>query len=205
MQTQSVKAGELLDLAERHIRTVGYNGFSFRTLADEAGIKSASVHYHFPTKEHLAAAVAMRYADRFFAELGDPAAVKTTPADQMKTFIELFRGALRDDGRMCLFCMLGAEFSTLPPDVQAAVRQFFLRSTEWLAKLFAHAPDELGHAAQDPAARARTIIAALEGAMIVARCSNDLAIFDDIAGQMAVHGLIPAQRPAAKRRLPAKK
>src|SRR6195256_5391430 len=59
-------AQRLMDLAEAHIRDAGYGGFSFRDLAAEIGIKSASVHHHFPTKAILAAAVARRYGDRFF-------------------------------------------------------------------------------------------------------------------------------------------
>src|SRR6478752_8675700 len=38
-----------MDLAESHMRVAGYAGFSFRDLAAEIGIKSASVHHHFPT------------------------------------------------------------------------------------------------------------------------------------------------------------
>jgi len=43
-------AQRLMDLAEAHIRHAGYRGFSFRDLAAELGIKSASVHHHFPSK-----------------------------------------------------------------------------------------------------------------------------------------------------------
>src|ERR1700733_10309808 len=57
-------AERLMDLAESHMRNAGYGGFSFRDLAAEIGIKSASVHHHFPTKATMAAAVARRYADR---------------------------------------------------------------------------------------------------------------------------------------------
>ena len=39
-------------------------GFSFRDLAAEIGIKSASVHHHFPTKAGMAAAVARRCGER---------------------------------------------------------------------------------------------------------------------------------------------
>ncbi|HJY50709.1 MAG TPA: TetR/AcrR family transcriptional regulator [Stellaceae bacterium] len=46
----------------------GYGGFSFRDLAAEISIKSASVHHHFPTKATMTAAVARRYGDRFLAE-----------------------------------------------------------------------------------------------------------------------------------------
>ena len=54
----SETAERLMDLAEAHIRHRGYGGFSFRELAAEIGIKSASVHHHFPTKAAMAAAVA---------------------------------------------------------------------------------------------------------------------------------------------------
>jgi AcrR family transcriptional regulator len=64
-------AERLMDLAESHMRHAGYGGFSFRDLAAEIGIKSASVHHHFPTKATMAAAVARRYADRFFAKVAD--------------------------------------------------------------------------------------------------------------------------------------
>jgi TetR/AcrR family transcriptional repressor of nem operon len=54
----------ILDAAEARIRRGGYSGFSFREIAVDVGVKSSSVHYHFPTKEMLAAAVARRYTDR---------------------------------------------------------------------------------------------------------------------------------------------
>lgn len=44
-----------MDIAEAHIREVGYWGFSFRDLAANIGIKSASVHHHFPTKAGMTA------------------------------------------------------------------------------------------------------------------------------------------------------
>ncbi len=50
-------ADRLLDLAEARMRDVGYRGSSFRELAAEIGIKSASVHHHFPTKAGMTAAV----------------------------------------------------------------------------------------------------------------------------------------------------
>jgi AcrR family transcriptional regulator len=62
----SETAERLMNLAEARIREAGYRGFSFRGLAAEIGIKSASVHHHFPTKAGMAATVARRYGNRFF-------------------------------------------------------------------------------------------------------------------------------------------
>ncbi len=43
-------AESIMDAAELRMRGGGFNGFSFREIADDVGIKSSSVHYHFPTK-----------------------------------------------------------------------------------------------------------------------------------------------------------
>ena len=45
----------IMDAAERRMRSGGFNGFSFRDIADDVGVKSSSVHYHFPTKDALVA------------------------------------------------------------------------------------------------------------------------------------------------------
>ena len=188
MSTVSLKSEEILDLAEAHMRSAGYNGFSFRDLADAAGIKSASVHYHFATKEILAAAVARRYADRFLEVIGDPCDDARSQEERLEVFVGLFRHALQADGRVCLFCLLGAEFTALPPSVQAEVSRFYLACTDWLARLLAEAATTPTQACT---AQAQTVIATLEGAMLVARASDDLAMFDTIVGQLHTHGLLP--------------
>jgi len=63
------KRENLQDLAQEHVRHYGLKGLSFRTLAEEAGIKSSSVHYYFPEKSDLATALIERYPE---AIMGDP-------------------------------------------------------------------------------------------------------------------------------------
>ena len=76
-------AERLLDLAESHMRNAGYGGFSFRELADEVRIKSASVNRYFPTKASMAADVARRYGNRFFV------AVDRRPEDLLRAIAQL--------------------------------------------------------------------------------------------------------------------
>src|SRR3569833_135962 len=92
-------AERLLDVAEARIRDAGYGGFSFRDLASEIGIKSASVHHHFPTKAAMAAAVAKRYGERF-SEMVSASGLKQE--DAISVYREAFRAALSRDGKMCL-------------------------------------------------------------------------------------------------------
>ena len=82
------------DAAERHARRGGYHGFSFRNLAAEVGIKSASVHYHFSTKGDLVAALAERYMARMRDTLGDASSLSASVA--IKRLSEVFVERQRD-------------------------------------------------------------------------------------------------------------
>jgi TetR/AcrR family transcriptional repressor of nem operon len=166
---------QLLDAAERRIREAGYNGFSFRDLAAEVGIKSASVHHHFPTKARLAAAVARRYADRFLAALGPP------EAGSVAAFRRSFAEAFARDGGMCLCGVLAAEAGALPPEVAAEARRFFEGSLAHLLRL----PEITAEPV--PTRRALFVLATLEGAMLLARVMPDPATFEH-----ATAGLVEA-------------
>lgn len=162
------RAEKILDAAERRIRAAGYGGFSFRDLAADVAIKSASVHHHFPTKTALAAAVARRYTDRFLQGL------EAAPGPALPTWRDAFRTALRRDGRMCLCGVLGAEAGGLPPEVVAEVRRFFAQCIAAMALRL----EAEGMEAEPAQQRATQALAALEGAMLVARAMDDVALFD---------------------------
>ena len=53
MKELSPTAAKIADIAEHFIQSRGYNGFSFRDIQDALGIKTASIHYHFKTKQDL--------------------------------------------------------------------------------------------------------------------------------------------------------
>lgn len=167
--TVSETAQLLLDAAERRIRDAGYNGFSFRDLARDVGITSASVHHHFPTKAALAATVAARYGDRFIAALQARGEDEVVAACR-----DLFRASLAADGRMCLCGILGAEAGGLPKEVAAEARRFFTRCVDYLAQRLKPAST----------ATAMQVIATLEGAMILARAFDDIATFDQATAML---------------------
>ncbi|GEP58386.1 TetR/AcrR family transcriptional regulator [Reyranella soli] len=168
-------AERLMDLAESHIRNAGYGGFSFRELAAEIGIKSASVHHHFPTKATMAAAVASRYADRFLAAVVHQP--NETAEDAVAMYRSAFRTALDRDGRMCLCGVLGAEAGGLPPEVAKATRTFFRRCIEDLSARMGGGPETK--------ARALQVMATLEGGMVLARALGSIDAFDQATASLA--------------------
>jgi TetR/AcrR family transcriptional repressor of nem operon len=168
-------AERLMDLAESHIRNAGYGGFSFRELAAEIGIKSASVHHHFPTKATMAAAVARRYADRFLAAVVHQP--NETAEDAIALYRFAFRTALDRDGRMCLCGVLGAEAGGLPPAVAEATLTFFRRCIEDLSARMGGGPEAK--------ARALQVMATLEGGMVLARALGSIDAFDQATASLA--------------------
>ncbi|WP_330217737.1 TetR/AcrR family transcriptional regulator [Allorhizobium undicola] len=153
----------IMDAAERRIRSSGYDGFSFRDIAADVGVKSASIHYHFPTKEKLAAAVARRYTDRFVTAVEQRVA---GGEDIVRASREVFRDALCKDGKMCLCGALGATASDLSDEVRYEVQRFFRLGL-----------DRFQQAGLAPVDAVR-VLAVLEGAMLTANVLEDRSLFD---------------------------
>ena len=126
----------LMDAAEIGIRQKGYNAVSFRELADELGIKSASVHYYFRKKEDLGLALVRRYQSRFFEALDKRAEAATSPAGKIAAFCETYRDALVSSEAICLGGMLGAETCSLPDKLAVEVSAFFEANIRWLEAEF---------------------------------------------------------------------
>lgn len=171
MAGQSSTATRILDAAERRVRTAGYGRLSFRDVAADVGIKSASVHHHFPTKEALVTTLAARYTERFFDSVSEAGTARLT------AYRTAFRRSLEADGQMCLCGMLGAESAGLPGSVVGEARRFFSRAV-------AHLAGSLDAAGGDPRGRAMAIIAQLEGALILARTCGDINVFDEATADL---------------------
>lgn len=161
----------ILDAAERRARTGGYHGFSFRDIAADVGVKSSTVHYYFPTKADLGAALAERYTERAKAYLGRPE--EQSAEEAIERLTQLFRDALLKDDRMCLCGLFAAERDALPAEVADATVGFFRLVLDYLATAFG-----ANWTGEPPAA----ILARLEGALILARMLKDADIFEASVG-----------------------
>ena len=165
-------ATQILDIAERRMRQTGYNAVSYRDIAAEMGIKSASLHYHFPKKEDLGTALTQRYSDNFADALEKIVASEANPKDRIKAFVDIYSFELKQRGLVCLCAVLGAETDGLPDRVSGEIKSFFDKNILWLTQQY----EALGK--DDPANHAKTTLSLLSGAMIVSASSNDTSIFD---------------------------
>lgn len=168
-------ASQILDVAERRMRQAGYNAVSYRDIAAEIGVKSASLHYHFPKKEDLGVALVRRYADNIYARLAAQTAVLSTPQEKITALVDLYRYALEEQRLVCLCAVLGAEAPGLPHPVVSEVRTFFQTTIAWLAAHYADLKFK------EPERQAKAALSALKGAMIISAVNDDKSVFDAAA------------------------
>jgi TetR/AcrR family transcriptional repressor of nem operon len=166
-------ATAILDIAERLAQTKGYNGFSYADIAAELGVTKASLHYHFPSKEELGRALIERYEAVFGAALESIDQLAAKPQDKLWQYVGLYDSVVRND-RMCLCGMLAAEYATLPAPMQAQLKRFFDMNERWLTGVLQQGRRSGLFVFKESASeRARVILGALEGAMLVARSYGD--------------------------------
>jgi TetR/AcrR family transcriptional repressor of nem operon len=153
----------IMDAAERRMQAGGFGGFSFREIAADIGVKSSSVHYHFPTKEDLAAAVVRRWAEDTSKAIDKE--LEKNP-DPVRVWTKAFRGTAMSKGRMCPCTVLGAASRDLPREVAREVKGFFKMC---LDKLVAEGLSP-GNAAE--------LLSTITGALVVANALGDALAYD---------------------------
>ena len=188
-QASISSSDRILLVATRIAQAHGYGGLNLRTLAEEVGIKAASLYHHFPSKADLAAAVARRYWEDSAATLEALSATILDPTDCLRRYPETFRKSLENDNRMCLSSFMTAEYDDLPDVVKTEVQTFSEVNVAWLAKLLVAAGIV---SSKDAKKRANAIFAAVAGAQLMARGRSDIKLFDALIESYSAAGLLPA-------------
>lgn len=170
MKAVSTTSERILDVAEALLQERGYNGFAYKDIAAQLGMRNASIHFHYPSKADLGVALARRYRERFLEEIDRVIAETSAAAERLDAVRGLFAATMERGSRFCLCGMLGAEMLTLPQAVAVEARRFFTEVRDRLEALFEEGRKRgqlvfVGSASTQAAAH----LAVLEGAMIVAR------------------------------------
>ncbi len=175
---------KIIALAQEAIAIRGYSAFSFRELATELGIKSASIHYHFPTKTHLGVAVAQGWREKLEAALATIAEQTSDPRQALDGLIAIYRHEAQASQRMTVCTMLAAEINNLPEEIRTEMGKFYALNLGWIkAQLL-----ELGFSEAEASEKARQVFALLQGALMGAKGQGDASYFDVVT--KAVNALL---------------
>ena len=178
----STTAAQILDAAETLIQTRSYSAFSYQDIADELGIRKASIHYHFATKADLGVAVVDRYAERFGSALAALGQDQSRSSAQLLDFYcEPYLQFAQTSDRVCLCGALAAETMALPPQIRERVAGFFEDHQAWLAGILERGAQRGEFTLRASATKtARMFFGALQGALIVKRTTGDIAQLKDV-------------------------
>src|SRR5579859_1309299 len=177
----------VLDAAQQLVQTQGYNAFSYADIAARVGIRKASIHYHFPSKSALGRALIVRYRTRFRQSLALIKEKSDNAFDALKHYIGLYSAVIQDEYHMCLCGMLAAEMETLPQAMKEELQGFFAENVVWLTAVLEEGlRTKTVIYAGSAEAEAQSLLAGLEGAMLVSRASADSLWFETVAQQMLV-------------------
>jgi len=162
---------QVIELAMELLQLRGFNGFSYKDIAEQLGVKNAAIHYHFPSKSDLGVAVAEAYRDQFR---------RYTAKFHDKTWLQKFDAYLaiaisfaRQGRRVCPLGVMEAEFFTLPEPVQEAAKALDKEMRAWLSEVLQRGRENGDlHFSGDPDNKAILITAAGQGALQIARAAG---------------------------------
>lgn len=165
---------KILDSAERLIQSRGYSAISYQDISNEVGIRKASIHYYYPSKEDLVVALVSRYRKKlarimdhsFNARAGDACGL----LDDYFAIYLTFENAA---DRVCLCGSLAGEYPVLPRQAQVEVDGFFADHQRWLEQVICSG--QAGGFFKDNEAAdvlAGWVLSGLQGALIVGRATR---------------------------------
>lgn len=183
----------ILDLAENLVRSRSFNAFSYQDIADRIGIRKASIHYHFSSKEDLGVALVERFRRQALAWASALVENNTPPRERLLAYFDFQSQNLRPGNLICLHGILGAEYNALPERVRDSYFDFLEEQQIWLGRLLRKGQAQ-GVFTTDaaPEDQAALIQSALQGALQLARASGKPERFHAVLNELKIRVLKPS-------------
>ncbi|PXX53296.1 TetR family transcriptional regulator [Nocardia tenerifensis] len=164
------------ELLARH----GYHGFGLKALSDAAGLPYGSIYHHFPGGKEEIAVAAITGSGTLTGRM-----IRQAPTDVFATTKTLFDFMVRQlaDSAWDEGCPIGTPALDGGSDAMA-VREACATAFEAMEQAFAGLLAELGLSAQDAGELATTVVAAYEGATLLARVRRSEGPLHTVAAAM---------------------
>ena len=181
---------EILRVTRNLIQTRSYLGFSFQDVADQVGIRKASLYHHFRTKDALGVQVLREasYAFRRWTE-----AASANAEIKLNAYFDLYRWDLRAGAAMCPAGALAPGWDCIEPELRGAVLGLRDQQIRWLTDVFCADPRDRRRAGD----LAAFVFAACQGALLSARMTGAVEDFECVIAH--VRTAIAAKKSAARK------
>ncbi|HYN32440.1 MAG TPA: TetR/AcrR family transcriptional regulator [Ilumatobacteraceae bacterium] len=172
MPPRLVSESDLIDRLGLLFRTTGYDGSSLADIAAATGLQKSSLYHRFPGgKQEMATEVAGATGAHFAQEVLAPLSGTGTAHDRLTNVAERLRQFYEGGRQSCLLDTL----SIGDPGTEATTG-LGLAAEGWIAA-FADVARSEGAARAEARRRAEDAVAAIEGALVLARVTGNLRPF----------------------------
>lgn len=172
---------EIMDIGLTLVQERGYNGFSYADIADAIGIRKASIHYYFPSKQDLVQAVLIRYRKEFMDKLQQINDQTSSGKQKIESFFGLYRETLENNTKLCLCSMMAAELNSFPSEIRDELNNFFEANTVWAQQVLEKGKLDGEFSFTNPALeQAKALIAFVQGVQLLSRTSGNIEYYDSL-------------------------
>ena len=179
-QIRKVEDGVLFERLTQTFKDVGYEGASLSALSEATGLKKSSLYHRFPEgKAQMAREVMAETVRALDAEVFPLLAADASPAEKIGAFVRVMNGFYAGGRQSCLLNMLQ------PPRGESAAYGDAINETfQRLLFALGAVAMEAGADATQAKLRAEQLLVELQGALVVARGTNDVAVFERMLGRL---------------------
>jgi TetR/AcrR family transcriptional repressor of nem operon len=170
MTTASNTREQIIDKAFQLMLQRGLNGFSYRDISEPLGVKNAAIHYHFPNKMDLIAALIdenhqlLKKVTSEFMAYGGPA------RPQLEGLFAFTMNQYQCGRPICMVGALAIDYDDLSDDIKDANDNFMQDSVKWLSKVLETGREREEFTFEGDAERKSiSILAMIQGARQMAR------------------------------------
>lgn len=183
---------QILDVATRIIHVQGYHCTSLDDVLRESGVGKGNFYYHFKSKEDLGYAIIDRVIEGFIERTLQPTFADSSadPIPQIHAFLDRVLDNLRQRNCVggCPMGNLASEVSDVHEGFRQRLASIFIewrsRLTEALSR--GQARGRVRPECQ-PAAVAEFLVAALEGAILLAKVTKDISVMETCVEELRRH------------------
>ncbi|KAA3646285.1 MAG: TetR/AcrR family transcriptional regulator [Chloroflexi bacterium] len=172
---------KIMELAQDLLRDKGYNGFSYKHIAEELDVKNAAIHYHFPSKEDLGVAVIARERRRFKKWIARQSIRELDVWGRLDWFMSIYEHYSNGGTRVCYLGVLESSFDAIPPELQNEARALNTEMLDWLTELLEEGRQQGEFQFEsDAASKAVLVISVAQGSLQIARVTSSDSFFSAV-------------------------
>jgi TetR/AcrR family transcriptional repressor of nem operon len=183
---------QILDAASRLIHLRGYHSTALDDVLRESGVGKGNFYYHFKSKQDLGYAIIDRAVQGFVERTLHPAFADQSadPVQQIHAFLD---GILEVHRRRncvggCPMGNLASELSDVHEGFRQRLAEIFVQWRTTLSRALRRAQDRGQLPGDlDAAGVAEFLVAALEGAILMAKVSKEITVMEKCVAELKAH------------------